>query len=55
MSAQASAQGGSPVRRLRRRWLRPCRELGLVDPAPFLWGFRALRCRWMEWREGVGR
>jgi hypothetical protein len=28
-------------------------ELSFVDRAPFLWRFRALRCRYMEWREGV--
>jgi hypothetical protein len=27
--------------------------LSLVDRAPFLWRFRALRCRFREWREGV--
>jgi hypothetical protein len=29
--------------------------LTFVDRAPVLWRFRAARCRYMEWREGVDR
>jgi hypothetical protein len=29
--------------------------LTFVDRAPVFWRFRAVRCRYVEWREGVGR
>jgi hypothetical protein len=29
--------------------------LTFVDRAPVFWRFRAARCRYMEWREGVAR
>jgi hypothetical protein len=27
--------------------------LSIVDRWPWLWRLRRMRCRWMEWREGL--